>query len=160
MDRNRSSYWGYEEDKQLMIEYTELYMSMEDIARIHERTVGAITSRIDKLELKRRKQFTMFVLRLTRDRYFVGVTDSPTFTLSYDYDYGGGEWLRKYEVEGFLEPVRRVDNLFDIDKRVKELMFEFGIERVRGGSYSGMNLSDEQIVSLRAEFKFMCNLRL
>ena len=160
MTERHGNYWNYEEESQLRIEYEELYMSVVDIARIHGRSTGTINSRIERLELARKKVFTLFVLKLEEERYFVGVTTSPTFTLSYDYDYGGGEWLREYGVVGFLEPPRRIDNLFEIDRRVKELMAEFGIERVRGGSYSSIQLTDEQVATLRLELKFVYNLRI
>jgi len=42
-------------------------------------------------------------------------------------------------------------DVWDEDKIVKQLMYKFGIDRVRGGSYAQVILSDEQLTALKRE---------
>jgi len=62
------------------------------------------------------------------------------------YDY-----LKKYKPISIIKRYENHDSL-DIDKYVKQYMIEYGVDYVRGGSYSEELLSDSQLNTLLCEF--------
>ena len=52
----------------------------------------------------------------------------------------------------FIESKIEIDNLFEIDKQVKYYMLLYGIENIRGGSYSDIELDDYLQRTLMREF--------
>ena len=65
---------------------------------------------------------------------------------------GGSAWTRKYKPISLAKVVENVSH-FEEDKVVKEYMDKYGIDKVRGGSYAEVELSDFQKEVLQAEFR-------
>lgn len=91
----------------------------------------------------------IYVLLCADGTYYVGVSGNPDRRLQEHNDGHGAEYTKT------RRPVTRVSvtkgDRFDEDKKVKELMSIHGIDKVRGGSYSSVKLTEAQMSCLKAE---------
>jgi predicted GIY-YIG superfamily endonuclease len=94
----------------------------------------------------------LYILELQQGKYYVGKTGDITRRLNDHCSGKGSEWTKKYPFVKLLHAESNSDP-FDEDKNVKKLMLEKGIENVRGGVYSMVILSDEQIELLNRELR-------
>jgi hypothetical protein len=69
----------------------------------------------------------------------------------------GSGWTKKYKPT-FLMKIIVSTSYFDEDKYVKEYMAKYGIENVRGGTYSNIVLDDNSILVLEKEIRHSKNL--
>ena len=86
------------------------------------------------------RQSYIYVLLLNEDKYYVGRTyDVDRRIKEHTQKSGGAEWTSKYGV--VKEMYRKEsDNAMDEDKEVESLMIKYGIDSVRGGIYSKIQL--------------------
>lgn len=83
----------------------------------------------------------IYILKLKHHKYYVGKTDYPEFRLKDHFNHHGSEWTRKYKP---LEVVEIIEgDEYDEDKYVIMYMQRYGIDNVRGGSFSQLELSEE-----------------
>lgn len=97
----------------------------------------------------------LYVLPLSDSKYYVGITSFPIHRLTQHRIGKGSRWTRLHRpVRGFLKlqaiPSDITPGIYE-DMWVKELMYRFGIESVRGGSYSNVRLEDAQINTIQRE---------
>lgn len=95
---------------------------------------------------------TIYILRLQGGNYYVGKTADLLARLQAHMDGNGTAWTKVHkvvEVEKIIEDA----SPFEEDKQVKEYMSRYGIEKVRGGAYSAMILSNEQISIITKEIR-------
>ncbi len=90
---------------------------------------------------------SIYVLRLERSKFWVGYTNDPVQRLKQFT--GLNEWILTYKPESIYKiiPARK----YRLDTEVKEMMVEFGIENVRGGTWSESILPNTVIHTLRSE---------
>jgi predicted GIY-YIG superfamily endonuclease len=94
---------------------------------------------------------TVYVLQCEKNRYYVGKSDRPIETrISEHFANNGSEFTRLYKPIRVVEVVSNADVL-DEDKYTKAYMIKHGIDRVRGGSYSMVELPNYKIQALRDE---------
>lgn len=97
---------------------------------------------------------TIYVLLCSGNRYYIGKTDRPIEErIEEHFSRNGSEWTRKYKPLKVLRVVHNADD-FDEDKYTKQYMKKYGIDRVRGGTYSQIHLPECSIKSLERE---LCN---
>ena len=85
----------------------------------------------------------IYVLKLTDNNWYIGKTNNLTKRIE-DHKNGKGSWYTKqYKVLKVEETFEGDD--FDEDKTVMKYMAKYGIDCVRGGSYSQLELDDNQI---------------
>jgi predicted GIY-YIG superfamily endonuclease len=85
----------------------------------------------------------IYILKLENNKYYVGVTSNLDKRLT-DHMHGkGSEWTKKYKMKSLYKLIHDY-NAFDEDRYTKEYMNKFGIDNVRGGSYSNFYLTPEQ----------------
>lgn len=96
----------------------------------------------------------LYVLSLEENKYFVYYTISGQYEAVMLECQLLNPFVRKYKPKNVMEQKSYVE-LEDIDKYVKKYMNIFGIENVRGGSYSNENLEDFQIKALEKELYFL-----
>lgn len=94
----------------------------------------------------------IYILRLKKGKYYVGKTDNPKFRLEKHFNSEGSEWTKKYKPLEILEIKGNCDK-YDEDKITKKFMDTYGIDNVRGGSYTQIELSELQVIALETELK-------
>jgi hypothetical protein len=94
----------------------------------------------------------IYILKLKDGYYYVGQSNNVNKRLKQHLKGVGSNWTKKYK------PIcidRIIPNLssWDEDRYVKEYMSIYGIDKVRGGSYTNINLDDNQIELLTKEIR-------
>ena len=93
---------------------------------------------------------TIYVLKCGNGKYYVGKTNKTAMKRYKEHAAGKGcAWTRKYKPTELVECFQG-DN-FDEDKKTKQYMDKYGIDNVRGGSYSQVKLDQASIESLKRE---------
>lgn len=99
----------------------------------------------------------IYVLKLTDNKYYVGKTNKDISSRYNEHLNGyGASWTQKYRPIGVVEIINNVDD-FDEDKYTKIYMHKYGIDNVRGGTYSTVVLKPAQIQLLEKELKSAAN---
>ena len=99
----------------------------------------------------------IYVLLLENRKYYIGKTSNPKFRIENHFDNNGAEWTKIYKPIKILEIVPNCDN-YDEDKYTLKYMDKYGINNVRGGSYTQIILPDEQKKLIQREIWSMKNL--
>jgi hypothetical protein len=96
----------------------------------------------EELKTTKNDKFHLYVLKCEEGKYYVG--KSYDFTTRYKKHLAGDGafWTKRYKPIGLAELLSNVDK-YDEDKYVWKYMEKYGIDNVRGGSYSQMILSPE-----------------
>jgi hypothetical protein len=89
----------------------------------------------------------IYILKCRANKYYVGKTSNPSVRLTSHFNEGGSAWTKLYKPTKVLNVITGCSK-YDEDKIVLEYMEKYGIENVRGGTYSQINLVDEQILSI------------
>lgn len=85
----------------------------------------------------------IYILKLEDSKYYIGKSENVERRFQDHMNGNGSVWTRKYKpIE--MERVIRSASSFDEDKFTKEYMSTYGIDNVRGGSYTTVELSEEQ----------------
>ena len=92
----------------------------------------------------------IYILRLEGGRYYVGKSDNVLDRYQQHYNGNGSAWTRKYKTIS-LERVIENASPFEEDKYTKEYMSKYGIDKVRGGAYVEIELSDFHTSALQME---------
>jgi predicted GIY-YIG superfamily endonuclease len=92
----------------------------------------------------------IYVLRLEGGRYYVGKSDDVMKRYQQHVKGSGSAWTRKYKPVALDKTIENA-SAFDEDKVTKEYMAKYGIERVRGGSYVQIDLSEFHMEALKME---------
>lgn len=85
--------------------------------------------------------YTVYVLKCEGDKYYVGKSMSVNYRLDQHFNEGGSSWTKKYKPVKVLALIYGCDK-FDEDKYTLKYMEKFGIDNVRGGSWSKVVLTD------------------
>ena len=100
---------------------------------------------------------SLYILRLPYNRWYIGKTNN--FILrkqQYMENRRIPQWVHKWaQIPSDIDVEKVIDNCddFDEDKYTKIYMSKYGINNVRGGSYSTIHLPDYQLASLQKEFQ-------
>ena len=93
---------------------------------------------------------TIYVLCLEGGRYYVGKTNDIIERYQQHLNGNGAAWTRKYKPISLVKTIENVSS-FEEDKITKEYMAKYGIDKVRGGSYVEIELSEFHIEALKRE---------
>ena len=94
----------------------------------------------------------LYVLQLTNGKYYVGKTTDMNRRYKEHKDGIGSSWTSKYKPVKILE-VRPVKDAYDENNTTKDLMKKYGIDNVRGGSYTQIELPEHLELSLETEIR-------
>ena len=86
----------------------------------------------------------IYILQLELNKYYIGKTNNPDIRLDSHFNSNGSEWTKIYKPIKVYEIMSDCDS-YDEDKYTLKYMEKEGIDNVRGGSFSQIELSDEQI---------------
>jgi predicted GIY-YIG superfamily endonuclease len=92
----------------------------------------------------------IYVLKLQYNKYYVGKTNNPQFRLENHFSSQGAEWTRLYKPVSLEALIPDCDD-YDEDKYTRMYMDKYGVDNVRGGSYTQVVLdkgSKEQLTKM------------
>ena len=101
----------------------------------------------------------IYVVACQGGRFYIGKSDNVQKRFEQHLSGEGSAWTRKYKAISLAKVIKNVSH-FEEDKVVKEYMDKYGVDKVRGGSYSEIELSEFQIEALKMEnrgAKDLCN---
>jgi len=99
------------------------------------------------------KCFNIYVLELASNKYYIGKTIGSVESKLLLHQIGeGNDWTRTYIPKKIIEKIKCTANL-DENIITTKYMFKYGINNVRGGSYSNFILNDFQIFYLENEIE-------
>jgi hypothetical protein len=93
----------------------------------------------------------IYILKLIDNKYYVGKSDNVEKRFMEHVRGYGSAWTKKYEPIEIEEIITNASK-YDEDKYVKIYMEKYGIDNVRGGAYSSIELNEDQITALKIEF--------
>jgi len=83
----------------------------------------------------------LYVLQLEKGKYYVGKTQFVAQRYKQHLEGYGAAWTKKYKPIKLME-VRDMNTEHDETNLTKDLMKKYGIENVRGGSYTEVNFKN------------------
>jgi predicted GIY-YIG superfamily endonuclease len=92
----------------------------------------------------------IYILRLEGGRYYIGKSDNVMNRYEQHIKGNGSAWTRKYKPISIEKTIENVSS-FEEDKVTKEYMSKYGIDKVRGGSYVEVELSEFHTDALKME---------
>ena len=81
----------------------------------------------------------IYVLKLQKEKYYIGKTSNPKFRLDNHFNCNGSAWTKKYKPIKVKELIPNCDD-YDEDKYTRKYMDKYGIDNVRGGSFIQIEL--------------------
>ncbi len=93
---------------------------------------------------------TIYVLECAKGKYYVGRTHDPDDRVEQHYNGKGAVWTKVYPAIKEIVRYPHCDT-FDEDKWTKFYMAKYGIENVRGGAYTKMELDGKVVEMLEKE---------
>ncbi len=102
--------------------------------------------------------FNFYALELVDNKFYVGKTTLTFYDRFLQHINGeGAEWTKLYKPVRILECYKASDKYeVEEDKTTKKYMEKYGIENVRGGSYTKIILEEWQLESLERELNTAC----
>jgi len=100
----------------------------------------------------------IYVLELQNNKYYIGKTSNPYFRFDTHFTNNGSEWTKLHKPIKILELISNCDN-YDEDKYTYKYMDKYGIDNVRGGSYTSSILDKEtknQLVKISNSINNRC----
>lgn len=91
---------------------------------------------------------SIYVLRLLNGKFYVGKTTNLMKRTKSHFNMKGSAWTKKHSPLEIMKVYHNCDK-FDEDKYTKMYMNKYGIENVRGGSFSSINLNKEEIYFIK-----------
>lgn len=99
----------------------------------------------------------IYILRLRAGKYYIGKTKNVDKRWAEHTAGSGSGWTKKYPPLSLVKSVVSTSQ-FDEDRYVKEYMEKYGIDNVRGGTYSNVVLDANCIAVLEKEIRHSKNL--
>ena len=94
----------------------------------------------------------LYVLQLQNGKYYVGKTTDMNRRYEEHKSGKGSSWTSKHKPVKILE-VRPVKDAHDENNTTKDLMKKYGIDNVRGGSYTQVELPESAREVIHAEIR-------
>ena len=94
----------------------------------------------------------IYILRLTGGRFYIGKSNDAIRRYQEHLSGRGAAWTKKYPPIS-LDNIIESTSLLDEDTYTKEYMMLYGVDKVRGGSYANVVLTNEQLAALTREFR-------
>jgi len=89
----------------------------------------------------------IYTLLLKQGKYYIGKSKNPVQRIVQHNEMRGSAWTRKYPPISVMDVIPNCSSP-DEDKYTIEYMSKYGIQNVRGGSFTQLVLSDANIKTL------------
>lgn len=99
----------------------------------------------------------IYILKLRGGKYYIGKTRNIERRWEEHITGRGAGWTKKHIPISLIKTIKSTSQ-FDEDKYVKEYIAKYGIENVRGGTYSNVVLDANSIAILEKEIRHSKNL--
>jgi predicted GIY-YIG superfamily endonuclease len=99
----------------------------------------------------------IYIIKLEKGKYYIGKTRNIEKRYEEHLTGTGSEWTKKHKPLSLIKTIKSTSQ-FDEDKYVKEYMAKYGIENVRGGTYSNIVLDASSIAVLEKEIRHSNNV--
>ena len=99
----------------------------------------------------------IYFIKLKGGKYYIGKTKNIEKRYDEHITGNGSMWTKKYKPKSLIKTIKST-SFFDEDKYVKEYMAKYGIENVRGGTYSNIVLDENSIAVLEKEIRHSKNV--
>lgn len=99
----------------------------------------------------------IYILKLKNNKYYIGKTQDVENRFKQHINGVGSSWTKKYKPVSIIKQIKSTSQ-FDEDKYVKEYMSKYGIENVRGGTYTSIELDEVSLFQLQKELWHSKNL--
>jgi hypothetical protein len=86
----------------------------------------------------------IYVLQLEKGKYYIGKTNNTKIRIETHFNSNGSEWTKIYKPIQVYEVIPDCDD-YDEDKITRKYMDKYGIDNVRGGSFSSVTLDKSTI---------------
>jgi hypothetical protein len=86
----------------------------------------------------------IYILLLEYNKYYIGKTSNPNFRIENHFNSNGSVWTKKYNPIKVVEIIENCSD-FDEDKYTLIYMEKYGIDNVRGGTFTHIILSKEKV---------------
>jgi cellular nucleic acid-binding protein len=94
----------------------------------------------------------LYVLQLEDGKYYVGKTTDIKRRVEEHHKGKGSEWTKLHKPVKVLE-TRKVKDEHDENNTTKDLMKKYGVDNVRGGSYSQVSLPSAYTKTIESEIR-------
>ena len=89
----------------------------------------------------------IYILKLQKGKYYIGKTSNLQFRLEDHFLSNGSVWTNKYTPIEVIDIIKNCDD-YDEDKYTIMYMDKYGINNVRGGSFTSIELDNNTIIHL------------
>ena len=95
---------------------------------------------------------TIYILELKNNKYYIGKSNNVEKRFKDHMNGTGSTWTKLHKPIKILKEIPNCNN-FDEDKYTKEYMSKYGINNVRGGTYTQIKLDNNTIKLLEKEMR-------
>lgn len=93
----------------------------------------------------------LYILALENNKYYVGKTKNPNYRITQHFENNGSDFTKLYKPLTIINIIHDIDDFME-DRYVEMLMNIYGINNVRGGVYSQIELPRYMIKTLEKKF--------
>lgn len=95
---------------------------------------------------------TIYILKLREGKYYVGKSHNVQKRFEEHLEGNGSAWTKKYSPIKIEKTIPNASP-FEEDRYVKEYMSKYGVDNVRGGSYTQIGLGDGVTAQIEKEIR-------
>lgn len=95
---------------------------------------------------------TLYILELEDNKWYVGKSTDVKKRFAQHTEGKGSAWTREYAPLRIAE-TRPITSVHDETNVTKDLMKKYGVDNVRGGAYTAVDLPEEQATLIRHELR-------
>ena len=92
----------------------------------------------------------IYVIKCEQNKWYIGKTENSKFRIDTHFDNNGSSFTKTFPPVEIYQIIPECDK-FDEDKYVKKYMDKYGIDNVRGGTYSTLELTQQEKTFIQKE---------